>query len=131
MMRTGVSFQAEASAGTQSGGRPHSRLLPNDDISEKKIDFNDLAERNQFVERIFWPVGTVVNTVLKYWRVPWDLLPGITAIPFQTYIYFRGFVDVHFTLQSQSSQSGTIIVYFVPSLEFDVTDRHITGDHVS
>jgi hypothetical protein len=126
MMQGGVSFDNASRTGGSTGLRGVPPEMPSDEAKEQGITFVKLAERFQFVRSFVWSTANSVGDILFSARTPWEFLAGINKVPFETFVYFRGDIEIRIQSQSQSFQQGKLIAYFVPLSEPGEANAFVT-----
>jgi len=113
-MEVGVDF---ASSGPADKGGARKPLAKSEAGGEDGITMLDLARRPQLFSTFRWPLGDPPGTILFIGSAPADLIAGIAAIPFNTFVYFRGVLKVRIVVNATAFQQGQLIAWFMPDTD--------------
>ena len=105
----------------------------NTGIGAPTMDYAAIAARPQVVSRFVWSTTDAPGTQLLQLSMPWDLLTSETAVnPYRLFRYVSfDSIELTFTVQSNPYQSGTFIVYWVPTTDPDEVNTTIASSLVS
>jgi hypothetical protein len=108
-----LTTRADTAQTDRDQSKPHK--MRNNIIQEESWNLNKMLERYSFIESVPWPSTQPSHTVLTKLRVPQDLVVnGLTAAPFDNFIYWNGGVKVKFQVIGSPLTQGCVAAFFVP-----------------
>jgi hypothetical protein len=96
-------------------------------IQEETWNLDKMMTRFNFISSVPCPAATPSHTVLAQYRVPQDLITnGLTAAPFNNFIFWNGRAKVQFQITGSPMTQGCIAAVYVPLTQpLAATDNQI------
>lgn len=116
MMSMGVKLSARPTTTVSvRNGRVFDHPVSDNVIQEAPWTLNNMLERFAFLDTYPWLSSHTSHTVLQKLRVPQDLIrTSISAVPFNSFVFWKGDVEVQFQVTSTPLTQGMLAAVFVP-----------------
>jgi hypothetical protein len=95
-------------------------------ILEPSWTLANMLERPAFFGTIDWATTDAPHTVLGFYKLPFQFLQNqITTVPFDTFLYFRGDIELNIQVVATPLHQGMVKAVWVPLTQENLITQHI------